>query len=351
MGGFQKVGMVCLLLDKFLGQADARTQECASFLAAGFKCLYNRSACSETECTGVFGNAPIGSYYDEDWGGIPSKAGINDERCKGAADFGNACYNDHHYHYGYFVVAASILAKLSPEYLNEAPFVEYVNILIRDTTNPSKEDKYFPQFRVFDWFDLHSWSRGLPPSDVGKDEESTSEELNLLYGMRLWAGLTNNTNLEGLAITMLSLDAMTIREFFLLMDGNPHHPPDFVKNHVTGIVFQGKVDYATWFSGRHECIHGIQMMPLSPALQLTRKRDYCQQEWDANLKSLPLDPKDRWTSILITGTLAIIDPSKAYRTLSNYEPHCHSDTGKIDDGLTRAWALYWAAAQPTVVTQ
>ena len=27
----------------------------------------------------------------------------------------------------------------------------------------------------FDWFDLHSWSRGLAPNPEGKDEESTSE--------------------------------------------------------------------------------------------------------------------------------------------------------------------------------
>lgn len=53
-----------------------------------------------------------------------------------------------------------------------------------DTTNPSILDAYFPRFRCFDWFDLHSWSRGVVPSSDGKDQESTSEELNLLYGIQ-----------------------------------------------------------------------------------------------------------------------------------------------------------------------
>jgi hypothetical protein len=42
------------------------------------------------------------------------------------------------------------------------------------------QDTYFPLFRSFDWFDLHSWSRGVIPSADGKDQESTSEEFNLL---------------------------------------------------------------------------------------------------------------------------------------------------------------------------
>ena len=43
------------------------------------------------------------------------------------------------------------------------------------------EDLHFPRFRSFDWFELHSWSRGVIPSADGKDQESTSEELNLLW--------------------------------------------------------------------------------------------------------------------------------------------------------------------------
>ena len=61
---------------------------------------------------------------------------------------------------------------------------------------------------------------------------------------------------------------------------NVHHPRDFAQNHVTGIFFQNKVDYATWFGWKIEYIHGIQMLPLTPALVLARSPDFCQEEWD-----------------------------------------------------------------------
>jgi len=331
--GFQKVAMVCLLAERFFGAADERTQGCGRILAQGFRCLYDRSAAGD--CSG----APIGFYYDEDWGGVVSREGYGNDGCYGNADFGNACYNDHHYHYGYYVVAGAVLIKILPVYRHEPAFLHLVNALIRDTSNPSMDDPFFPMFRSFDWFDLHSWSRGVVPSPDGKDEESTSEELNLLYGIHLWGDVTQDAPLHRLGTTMLALCAHTVREFFLMEDGNSHYHPDFARNHVTGIFFQNKVDYTTWFGGKAEYIHGIQMLPLSPALLLTRKAPFCLQEWRSILSKLPLSPTDPWTSILLTGGLAIINPDAAYEKLANMR------NDHMDDGLTRVWALYWAASQ------
>merc|ERR1740121_1559044 len=160
----------------------------------------------------------MGAYYDLAWHGIPSRQGFyppgpGEPPCYDY-DFGNACYNDHHYHYGYFVVAGAVLVKLVPSLVADAAFVTYVEMLIRDTTNPSSLDAYFPLFRSFDWFDLHSWSRGVTPSADGKDQESTSEELNLLYGIHLWGEQIGNAGLRELGTTMLALASMTIQEFF-----------------------------------------------------------------------------------------------------------------------------------------
>jgi endoglucanase Acf2 len=35
----------------------------------------------------------------------------------------------------------------------------WIEGLIRDSNNPSIQDKNFPQFRIFDWFVGHSWSQ------------------------------------------------------------------------------------------------------------------------------------------------------------------------------------------------
>ncbi|CAE7358532.1 unnamed protein product [Symbiodinium natans] len=327
--GFQKVAYVCLLLEKFHGTDHGETQACAEILAKGFRCLYDRSLLG---CDG----APIGSYYDDSWGGVASREGYGELGCR-VADFGNACYNDHHYHFSYYVVSAAILVKLKPEYSSNGPFVSFVETLIRDTANPSRADAYFPTFRAFDWFDLHSWSRGVVPSADGKDQESTSEELNLLYGIQLWGSMMQKPALRDLGATMLALCAFTVREFFLMKSDNVHHPADFVTNHVTGIFFQNKVDYATWFGWRYEYIHGIQMLPLTPALLLSRTPEFCAQEWSNVLSQLALPSTDPWSSILLTGTLALVDPAEAYTRLMDISDDF------MDDGLTKVWALYWAA--------
>ena len=54
------------------------------------------------------------------------------------------------------------------------------------------------------------------------------------YGIHLWGMVLDREPLRELGTTMLTLCAMTIREFFLMKDDNRHHPADFATNHVTG---------------------------------------------------------------------------------------------------------------------
>lgn len=82
------------------------------------------------------------------------------------ADFGNTYYNDHHFHYGYHILAAALLGHLDPAWIDQNR--EYVNTLVRDIANPSKEDTYFPQWRNFDWYHGHSWAHGLYAAADGK---------------------------------------------------------------------------------------------------------------------------------------------------------------------------------------
>ena len=83
-------------------------------------------------------------------------------------------------------------------------------------------------------------------------------------------------------------------------------------------------------------IHGIQMIPLSPALLLARTPTFSQLEWNlccsvrpqmasratlfaVLLRSeilchLPLSPADPWTPVLLTGGLAMFDSDRALET-------------------------------------
>lgn len=326
--GLQKLGSLCILAEKLLGRGDRQTQNCAALLGKAFRCFYAR----DSDCGGV-----ATGIYDQDWGGIVNKQGYDNADCANA-DFGNACYNDHHYHFGYFVTAAAALVKLVPAKATDIGLVSFITTLIRDTANPSREDPFFPQFRMFDWFDLHSWSHGVVPMSDGKNQESLSEDINLYYGIQLWGRVMKEPLLEQLGTTMVGLLAATTREFFFMEDGNPHHHPDFVKNRVTGILFQNKAHYTTWFGTDPKHIHGIQMLPLTPALRLARSAAFCRQEWNDILHRVPMSHNDAWTSVILTGNLALIAPDRAYGALRKL------DAADLDFGLSHAWALYWAAA-------
>merc|ERR1712038_2222914 len=96
---------------------------------------------------------------------------------------------------------------------------------IRDAANPSTEDTYFPQFRTFDWFDMHSWSRGLVPHPNGKDQESTSEEVNLHFGVMLWGRVLGDDRMEKLGATMLATASQALKDYFLNKNDSPNYPP------------------------------------------------------------------------------------------------------------------------------
>lgn len=99
------------------------------------------------------------------WGGIVSSSSY--KTGNSGMDFGNTYYNDHHFHYGYFIYAAAVIGYLDPSWLTPQN-VDYINTMVRDIANPSASDKYFPVFRNFDWYHGHSWAHGLYDTLDGK---------------------------------------------------------------------------------------------------------------------------------------------------------------------------------------
>ena len=145
--------------------------------------------------------------YDTTWKGLISTAGLptpTSPTGNSGVDFGNTWYNDHHFHYGYMVYAAALLGHIDPTWLTPSN-VDYVNSLVRDVANPSAQDPYFPVFRMFDWFVGHSWAEGLFFSGDGKNEESSSEDYNFSYGMKLWGLVTKNASMQACGDLMLAV--------------------------------------------------------------------------------------------------------------------------------------------------
>jgi endo-1,3(4)-beta-glucanase len=273
--------------------------------------------------------------YDEIYRGIVSSQGFKVKDYW--VDFGNTVYNDHHYHYGYWLVAAAIVNYLDPSW-SELPRLNIVmGYLYRDVANPLEEgDTSFPKFRNFDWFRGHSYSHGVTPFADGKDEESTSEDINFHYGLYLYGLSIGNKRLHTIGKLMMKLNAHSIRTYVLLTKDNRIHPSNFVPNHVTGIYFDNKVDYATWFGAEKYKIHGIQMIPVTPVTEFVRTYDFVIQEWTDILSNLPLDNTNPWMSLLYVN----------YATINKQNALSVLQVVALDEGLSRSWALYMAASRP-----
>ncbi|KAG0045532.1 hypothetical protein BGZ83_009263 [Gryganskiella cystojenkinii] len=320
--GLAKFGLLCLVLKDVLKEEGLVLKKCLEKLKKAFsRFMENRQ---------MF---PL--VYDTTWKGMISLQGLEQGPL---ADFGNSWYNDHHYHYGYFIHAAAIIRYMDPTWRTEE-LKTYVQVLLRDVANPSQDDVFFPVFRSFDWFMGHSWSQGVFVAYDGKDVESISEDINLFYAMSLWANVTEQPNLQHLGQIMLTVARRSIQSYFLLEDDNKNHPPVFVGNKVTGILFENKVDHTTYFSPRIECIQGIQMIPATPALPLVRRREFVLQEWESLLQDRVKEVVDGWKSVLMLnyGTL---NKSAAWEYFTQEDSKV-----PLDDGMTRTWALFYVASQ------
>ncbi|XPS69743.1 Endo-1,3(4)-beta-glucanase [Ascochyta lentis] len=86
-------------------------------------------------------------YYDDSWKGVVSNAGFNDP----GADFGNTYYNDHHFHFGYFVYTAAVIAYLEPEWLVKGDNKAWTNMLVKDFAESDYNGRDYPFSRSFDW--------------------------------------------------------------------------------------------------------------------------------------------------------------------------------------------------------
>lgn len=278
--------------------------------------------------------------YDTQWGGVVSVStyltGNNGD------DFGNTYYNDHHFHYGYFVYAAAIIGYLDPAWLNQGTNKAYIDTLVRDYANSVTDDQYYPFSRSFDWFSGHSWAKGLFASADGKDQESSSEDTMASLAVKMWGRTTNDKNMEARGNLMLSIQARSLRQYYLYTNDNTAEPPEFIGNKVAGILFDNKCDHTTYFGNNIEYIQGIHMLPLLPMSTLIRSQTFVQQEWDAyDFSNYTPTVQSGWRGVLMAN-LAIIDPKTSYSFFSNASGDFNLEM--LDGGASQTWYLAWSAA-------
>ncbi|MCL2799104.1 MAG: glycosyl hydrolase [Endomicrobia bacterium] len=229
--------------------------------------------------------------------------------------FGTQNYNDHHYHYGYFVYASALLAMFDPSFALESEYKGIVDLLIKDFANPpplfgATVDQNFPVLRSFDVYEGHSWANGVGYShNDGIDHESSSEAMNAWAAIILWGMVTNNQKFIDLGIYGYTTELEATKEYYFdnaayYSGGSgptnyaPYVPP-YAYNSV-GILSDNRIDYTViWnrVNPMSQEIKGIQVLPLAPSmLYLGHNTAYAQSFYD-QLAIGPNHTPSKWKSI------------------------------------------------------
>eukprot|EP00977_Amphora_coffeiformis_P011065 scaffold2651_cov171-Amphora_coffeaeformis.AAC.5 len=251
--------------------------------------LYDKSWGGFVNCgcryTGKGGNG----YCNNTFPDCPAMADVNE-------DFGNAWYADHHYHYGYHVYAAAVVAKFDPAWGEK--FFDEIMLYIRDFANPF-EDEYFTPFRQKDWFLGSSWASGIVSAETsphGRDEESSSEAIAAYEAVTLFGSVmadhfakSNNSKLKTAEIVrdagqlLVATELSATNRYWHVWNSATHNStyPAAYTLPVVGMMHETMASFGTWFSPQPVVSYGIQLMPLTPVAE---QRDV--PEWATQLYPL-----------------------------------------------------------------
>ncbi len=328
------------------------------------------------------GTAEAPLVYDSYWGGIVScgceyKKGhcVNgNDSCRGLSDvgnnFGNAFYNDHHFHYGYHIYAASIAAQFYPEWGMKT--FEWYMSLVRDIANPSPSDTYFPMFRHKDWYLGSSWALGIAtlggvPYMNGRNQESSSESVNAyhgiaLYGQQMYQIFTSRGCMAKAEVARLAQDtgrvlmSTEIRSaktyWHVLSPGSSSYEriyPLAYKPYVVGMVWQELVQSQTWFGAEPWKVMGIQMIPITGASEELIDRNWMEQALPSFEESCEIDPQCKeggWSQLVSIGKAIVGKWEEGWKEI--YSLPASSFDGPGGDGHSKsnslyAIATYWVA--------
>lgn len=239
--------------------------------------------------------------YETAWGGVISKAGATDVN----VDFGNGYYNDHHFHYGYFLTVAAVIARFNGTWLNEHR--DYINWFARDIINPSPEDPYFPVTRCRDWFAGHSWASGIANGAGSRDQESSGEAINGYYGALLWASTTLSQDYINYAKLLIATEQHGAQVYWHLYPeqsetarDNPY-PEPVVRDLITmGNVMDYQAGAWLYWGAERSQIAAIQILPVTPVNEVLYDAEWVKNVWDYTMSEM-VDPSigDEWKCVII----------------------------------------------------
>ena len=185
-------------------------------------------------------------------------------------------FNDHHFHYGYFVYASAVLCMLDDDFrMQYGPMVREV---ARDYANWQRSADE-PWFRTLDPYCGHSFAGGLGNGGNGNGQESTSEAIQGWGGVwMLGAALQDQAMLEA-GIMGYTLETRATAEYWFDRKRRNIDFTKYLHPYCCNLTMQG-VGWWTWFSGDPVWMHSIQWLPISPILTNHFCEDLPFTRWD-----------------------------------------------------------------------
>lgn len=186
-------------------------------------------------------------------------------------------FNDHHFHYGYFVYASAVLCMLDEDFrIHYGPMAREV---ARDYANWQRGAADEPWFRTLDPYCGHSFAGGMGNGGNGNGQESSSEAMQGWGGVwMLGAALGDDEMLEA-GIFGYTLEARATAEYWFDRDRRNIDYTKYKHPYCCNLTMQG-VGWWTWFSGDPVWMHSIQWLPISPVLTNYLSEDLNFTRWD-----------------------------------------------------------------------
>jgi len=265
-------------------------------------------------------------YYNSTWStliGYPSGHGQDNN------------INDHHFHWGYFIHAASFIEQFEPGWANE--WGEMVNHLVRDAASANRDDPDYPFLRSFSPFAGHCWANGFATFPQGNDQESTSESMQFNSSLIHWGSVTGNDEIRDLGIYLYSTERTAIDEYWFDM-----YNRNFSENQQYSLVSRvwgNSYDNGTFWTNDIAASYGIEMYPIhGGSFYLSHNLDYTTNLWleitsNTGILNNEINP-NLWHDVFWK-YLAYIDPASAIE-LYNSNPD-----RILKFGISDAQTYYW----------
>ena len=241
------------------------------------------------------------AYYDR-WGAL---VGFD-------PSYDSDTFNDHHFHYGYFVYASALLCMLDDDFRQQyGPMarlvaLDYANPYLQtsapqssifkrsdlpssaqrssifkrsDLPSTAQRSTSFPLFRTFNPYLGHSFAGGMGNEGNGNGQESSSESMQGWGGVWMLGAALGDEDLMEAGIYGYTLEARGTAEYWFDRGRRNIDYTKYLHPYCCNLTMQG-VGWWTWFSGDPVWMHSIQWLPISPILQNYLTEDRAFARWD-----------------------------------------------------------------------